>query len=75
MIQLGRRAGLPSEWRVGDKTGSSERGTTNGVGIVWSPGRAPVLLSSYLTETSATGQQRNATLAAVGRTVASALDQ
>jgi beta-lactamase class A len=67
------RAGLPSGWRVGDKTGSGERGTTNDVGIIWPPGRAPVLVSIYLTETAASGEQRNATLAAVGRAVVSAL--
>ena len=67
------RAGLPSGWRVGDKTGSGERGTTNDVGIIWPPERAPVLVSIYLTETSAGAEQRNATLAAVGRAVASAL--
>jgi beta-lactamase class A len=67
------RAGLPSGWRVGDKTGSGERGTTNDVGIIWPPGRAPILVSIYLTETSLAGEQRNATLAAVGRAVASAL--
>jgi beta-lactamase class A len=68
------RAGLPSYWRVGDKTGSGDRGTTNDIGIIWPPGRAPVLVSIYLTETSLAGEQRNATLAAVGRAVAYALN-
>jgi beta-lactamase class A len=67
------RAGLPQGWRVGDKTGSGEQGTTNDVGIVWPPERAPIIVSIYLTGTSATGEQRNATLAAVGRAVASAV--
>jgi len=67
------RAGLPSGWRVGDKTGSGERGTTNDVGVIWPQERAPVLVSIYLTGTSAGAEQRNATLAAVGRAVASAL--
>ncbi len=67
------RAGLPSGWRVGDKTGSGDRGTTNDVGIIWPPERAPILVSIYLTGTSFAGEQRNATLAAVGRAVASAL--
>ena len=69
------RAGLPSGWRVGDKTGTGENGTTNDVGIVWPPQRAPVIVSIYLTGTPATGERRNATLAAVGRAVASALDR
>jgi beta-lactamase class A len=67
------RAGLPSSWRVGDKTGSGDRGTTNDVGIIWPPGRAPIVVSIYLTGTSAGPEERNATLAAVGRAVAAAL--
>jgi beta-lactamase class A len=67
------RAGLPAGWRVGDKTGSGERGTTNDVGVFWPPDRAPVIVSIYLTQTGANPAQRNATLAAVGRAVASAL--
>jgi beta-lactamase class A len=67
------RAGLPAGWRVGDKTGSGERGTTNDVGVFWPPDRAPVIVSIYLTQTAASPTQRNATLAAVGRAVASAL--
>jgi beta-lactamase class A len=67
------RAGLPAGWRVGDKTGAGENGTTNDVAVIWAPERAPVIVSIYLTETQANGEQRNATLAAVGRAVASAL--
>jgi beta-lactamase class A len=69
------RAGLPKDWRVGDKTGSGERGTTNDVGLVWPPQHAPVIVSIYLTGTPATSGQRNATLANVGRAVVSALDR
>src|SRR5262249_7688508 len=29
------RAGLPANWRVGDKTGTGGNGSTNDVGIVW----------------------------------------
>ncbi|HEY6831175.1 MAG TPA: class A beta-lactamase [Pseudolabrys sp.] len=67
------RAGLPAGWRVGDKTGAGERGTTNDIGIVWPPKRAPVLVAIYLTETSAPADKRNAALAAVGRAVAAAI--
>jgi hypothetical protein len=43
--------------------------------VVWAPERAPIIVSIYLTQTSATGEQRNATLAAVGRAIAAALDR
>jgi beta-lactamase class A len=67
------RAGLPGGWRVGDKTGAGEQGTTNDVAVIWVPERAPAIVSVYLTQTSASAEQRNGTLAAVGRAVASAL--
>jgi beta-lactamase class A len=69
------RTGLPSGWRVGDKTGSGERGTTNDIGIIWPPERAPIVFATYLTETSKPAEQRNATLAAVGRAIAVGLDR
>lgn len=68
------RAGLPRDWRVGDKTGSGEKGTTNDVGVIWpSSGRPPVFVSAYLTGSSPEAEHRNATLAAVGRAVAESL--
>jgi beta-lactamase class A len=65
------RAGLPAQWRVGDKTGSGARGTTNAIGIAWPPERTPILVTAYLTETEASKDRRDGTLAAVGRAVAS----
>jgi beta-lactamase class A len=67
------RAGLPPGWRCGDKTGSGERGSTNDVAVIWPPQGAPVLVTVYLTETTAASEARNATLADVGRAVARAL--
>ena len=63
------RAGLPPGWRCGDKTGSGERGSTNDIGVIWPPQRAPVLVTVYLTETTAASEARNATLADVGRAI------
>ena len=64
------RAGLPGDWAVGDKTGSGEFGTTNDVGVIWPPGRAPIVVTIYFTETKAAQEQRIAVLASVGRAVA-----
>ncbi|NRO95951.1 class A beta-lactamase [Paraburkholderia sp. NMBU_R16] len=65
------RAGLPTGWRVGDKTGTGERGTANDIAIVWPPGRGPIIVTAYLTATTAAAAQRNAALAEVGRLAAS----
>jgi beta-lactamase class A len=67
------RAGLPAGWKAGDKTGTGERGSTNDVAIIWPPGRKPILVTAYLTETTAPADKRNATLAAVGKAVAEAM--
>ena len=70
------RAGLPREggWRVGDKTGSGELGTTNDVAVLWPPGgRPPVIVCVYLTETSASFEDRNAAVAEIGRVLPAAL--
>lgn len=68
------RAGLPKDWRVGDKTGGGDHGTTNDVAVIWPPGRGPVIVSVYMTETDASFDDRNAAIAEVGRAVTTALD-
>lgn len=66
------RAKLPPDWRVGDKTGSGECGSTNDIAIVWPPGRSPMLVTVYLTATTAPMPARNAAIAAVGTLLATA---
>jgi beta-lactamase class A len=64
------RAGVPGDWRAGDKTGTGGRGVANDVAIFWPPGRGPLLVTAYYAESVATPEQRNAVLADVGRIVA-----
>ncbi len=61
------RAGLPADWRVGDKTGTGGNGATNDVAIAWPPGRPPVIIAVYLADTQAPLDVRNAAIADVGR--------
>jgi beta-lactamase class A len=63
------RAGLPRTWKVGDKTGSGKRGTSNDLAIAWPGRRAPLLVSVYLTGATGDYDARNAIIAAVGRQV------
>jgi beta-lactamase class A len=66
------RAGMPSSWRVADKTGTGAHGSANDIAVVWTP-TAPILIASYLTGAeAATPAQRDGAHAAVGRTVAAA---
>ena len=67
------RAGLPPEWRVGDKTGTSDRGNNNDVAILWSPARPPILIASYLAESSLSFPESNAIHARLARLLAAAV--
>ncbi|MGN8109382.1 class A beta-lactamase [Paraburkholderia sp. 22098] len=64
------RAKLPKDWGVGDKTGTGDHGTANDVAIVWPPGRGPILVAVYLTETAGDAVRCNAAIASVGALVA-----
>jgi beta-lactamase class A len=61
------RAGLPAGWRVGDKTGGGGHGTNNDIAVLWPPGRAPVVVTSFLTQTSADLGVRDRAITEVGR--------
>jgi beta-lactamase class A len=67
------RAGVPKDWRVGDKTGGGDHGTMNEVAVIWPPDRAPLLASVYMTETEASFDDRNAAIATIGRALPAAL--
>jgi beta-lactamase class A len=64
------RAGLPPSWRIGDKTGTGERGSTNAVAIIWPPGRVPLIATVYYTESSASADARNAIHKEIGALIA-----
>jgi beta-lactamase class A len=64
------RAGFPTDWRVGDKTGTAN-GANNDLAIAWPPGRHPILVASYIDARGATEPSRNTAHAAVARVVTS----
>ncbi len=66
------RAGLPKNWRVGDKTGTCNARTANDVGIAWPPSGKPVLIAVYLAESDASPEAQNTAIADVARAVAKA---
>jgi beta-lactamase class A len=71
------RAGLPAEWRSGNKTGTGRtEGTTNkcnDVAITFPPGRPPIVIAAYFDSgeyTAQTEPRHEAVLAEVGRIAA-----
>ena len=68
------RAGMPKDWRVGDKTGQWDgngTGANNDIAIVWPPNRKPLLVAAYYMNHTTDPSSRKAVLADVGRIVAS----
>jgi beta-lactamase class A len=53
------RAGLPKDWNVGDKTGTSDSGMANDIAVIWPPDRKPILLAVYLYDPKGTADSRN----------------
>lgn len=53
------RAGIPKDWRVGDKTGTSSSGMANDIAVLWPPQRRPILLAIYLYDPKGTPDSRD----------------
>lgn len=66
------RAGFPSTWRVGDKTGTGSNGSANDVAIAGPAGRAPILTAVYFTESKISDEARSGVIAEAGRIVSAA---
>lgn len=65
------RAGVPKDWRVGDKTGAGANNASNDVAVIWPPERPPLIVTLYYTDSHASAEQVNALMADVGRLAAS----
>ncbi|GLQ91291.1 class A beta-lactamase [Dyella acidisoli] len=63
------RAGLPADWRVGEKTGSGVM-QNNDVAIIWPPDRKPLLVAAYYENPAKDSDGRAVVLAATGRIIA-----
>jgi beta-lactamase class A len=61
------RAGVPTEWVVGDKTGTGDFGTANDVAVLWPPQRAPLLLAVYSTGRHLEARARDDVIAEAAR--------
>jgi beta-lactamase class A len=66
------RAGVPTTWRVGDKTGRGGNGATNDVAVLHPPNRPPIFLAIYFVGSAAVANERTTTIADVTRVVAEA---
>lgn len=60
------RAGLPKDWRVGDKTGRGGNGATNDVAVIWRPDEEPVICAVYLADCPSPLAAREGAIAEIG---------
>lgn len=64
------RAGLPADWKVGEKTGTYSRVGSNDAGFAQAPGGSPIIMSVYLETTAIPMPDRDRIIADVGRQAA-----
>jgi beta-lactamase class A len=63
------RAGLPADFRVGDKTGTGENGATNDLAIAWPKANPPLLIAAYSIGSSAGSERLSQVLASAARLI------
>ncbi|MDH4981758.1 class A beta-lactamase [Hyphomicrobium sp. D-2] len=63
------QAGLREGWTAAGKTGTCAHGSTNELAIIYPPNRDPIIAAVFLTDSDASLEERNKTLAEVGRTI------
>ena len=44
------KAGIPPDWKIGDKTGTGDYGTANDIAVLWPPQRSPIIVAIYTTQ-------------------------
>jgi beta-lactamase class A len=63
------RAGLPKDWRIGDKTGNNGKDALGDIAVAWSTRGEPVVISAYTRGGAPTPRQVDDVFAEIGRYV------
>jgi beta-lactamase class A len=64
------RAGLPKDWRIGDKTGNNGKDAFGDIAVAWTPAGQRLLICAYTRGGSPAPAQVDAAFAAIGRLAA-----
>ena len=68
------RVGAPSGWRIGDKTGTGERGAASDIAVLWpAPEGTPIVLCIYLAGSTRPIADLNGAIAEVARIMIGAI--
>jgi len=63
------RAGLPRDWRIGDKTGNNGKDAAGDIAVAWPKSGGPILICAYTQGGSPTAPQLESVFAAIGEMV------
>nr|WP_223424975.1 class A beta-lactamase [Tateyamaria pelophila] len=63
------RAALPPGWSIDDRTGAGGYGSRSIVAVLYPPGREPITVALFITETDASFSHRNAAVFRVGAAI------
>src|SRR5262245_17218238 len=67
------RAGLPADWKIGDKTGYNGNDASGDIAVVWPKTDAPILIAAYTQGGTPKPAQIETVFTAIGRMVAERL--
>jgi beta-lactamase class A len=67
------KAGVPSDWEIGDKTGTGDYGSANDLAILMPSDRAPIIMAIYTTRRKKDAEARNDIIAAAAKIAVTAL--
>ena len=67
------RAGFPSGWQVGDKSGSGANGAAGDIAIARPPNRAPILVAVYLVGSTRSTRDIDLAFAEIAKIIADTL--
>ncbi len=67
------RAGLPKDWRIGDKTGTSSTGAVSDIAFAGPQGRGSILIAVYTGEAKVRPAELNPVFAEIGKIIAGML--
>jgi beta-lactamase class A len=67
------RAGIPSDWKAGDKTGRSGEGATNDIAVLRPPGGGPIFIAIYTVDPAEPQDARDQLVAEVAKAAIDAL--
>ena len=67
------RAGLPRDWRIGDKTGNNGKDASGDIAVAWPKSGGPVLVCAYTQGGSPNAAQLETVFAEIGRMVGRSL--